>query len=115
MEDERLVRGEQFVAPDLIIYEVANAIWKQECLTKNLEDGKPYLTAFYDLIESGKITVLSPKETLMQESCLIAKRHSLTIYDAVPIAVALQLGASMKTLDKAQSRVFKLETDKEKP
>jgi predicted nucleic acid-binding protein len=112
LEDESLIRGEQFVAPDIIIFEVANVIWKHECLIRNLDDGTPYLTSLYDLIKSGKINVLSPNETLMQKSYLIAKQNSITIYDAVFIALALQLGVSMKTLDKAQIRAFKLESNK---
>ena len=112
LEDESLIRGEQFVAPDIIIFEVANAIWKHECLIRNLDDGTPYLTLLYDLIKSGKINVLSPNETLMQKSYLIAKNNCITIYDAVFIALALHLGVSMKTLDKDQIRAFKLEGDK---
>ena len=112
LEDESLIRGEQFVAPDIIVFEVTNAIWKHECLLKNLDDGTPYITLLYDLIKSGKINILSPNETLMQESYLIAKQNSITIYDAVFIALAVQLGVSMKTLDKMQIRAFKLESAK---
>ena len=112
LEDESLFRGEQFVAPDIIIFEVANAVWKHEYLIRSLDDGVPYVTVLYDLIKSGKITVLSPSETLMQQSYLIAKKNNITVYDAVFIALALQLGVSMKTLDKAQIRAFKSESDK---
>ncbi len=114
LEDESLLRGEQFVAPDIIIYEVANTIWKHECLIKNLGDGKQFITALYDLIKSQKITILSPNEALMQKSYLIAKQNKITIYDAVFVALALKLGLSLKTLDKTQIRAFKSDSNPER-
>lgn len=93
------------------MYEVVNAIWKHECLIRNLDDGTQYVTVFYDLIKSGKINVLSPTETLMKESYLIAKKNSITVYDAIFIALAFQLGVSMMTLDKAQIRAFNSESE----
>lgn len=47
----------------------------------------------------------------MQQSYLIAKNNNITVYDAVFIALALQLGVLM-ILDKVQIRAFKTESDK---
>lgn len=107
-----MLENEQIIAPDMVVYEVANAIWKQEHLMKNLEDGKQYITIFHGLIESGNITVLPPNESLMQDSYLIAKQNSITVYDAVFVVLALQLNVSLKTLDKVQTRVFRTEKNK---
>ncbi len=115
LEDKSLLANEQIVAPDMVVYEVANAVWKQEHLMKDLEDGKQYIAIFHGLIESGKITVLPPNESLMQNSYLVAKQNSITVYDAVFVALALQLGLSLKTLDKTQTRAFKAESDKRAP
>ena len=107
-----MLGNEQIVAPDMVVYEVANAIWKQEHLLKNLENGEEYIAIFHGLLESGKIAVLPPNEDLIQYSYLLAKQNSITVYDAVFVALAVQLELSLKTLDKAQTRVFKLENNK---
>jgi hypothetical protein len=40
LEDMSLLTKGQIVAPDVAVYEVVNAIWKQEHLMKHLEEGK---------------------------------------------------------------------------
>jgi predicted nucleic acid-binding protein len=79
---------------------------------KNLKNGQQYITAFYDLIASEKISILTPNETLTQDAYRIAKQNNITTYDAIFISVALQYELSMKTLDKAQNHTFKSESDK---
>ena len=98
------------MAPELVVYEVTNAIWKHEHLLKDLENGKPYITIFYGLIEAGKIKILTPNEELMQKSYLIAKRQGITIYDAVFISLATKLGLTLKSYDRVQIRAQKSES-----
>ncbi len=105
-----MLADEQIVTSDVAVYEVANAVWKRENLLKNLENGLQYIAIFFGFIESGKIVVLPSNENLMQESYKIAKRSSITLYDAVFVALALEFGLPLKTLDKAQIRAFKLES-----
>jgi predicted nucleic acid-binding protein len=100
------------VSPELVAYEVTNAIWKHEHLLKDLENGKPYVSIFYDLIESGKITILSPNEELMQESYSIAKRQGITLYDAVFVSLAIKLELTLKSYDKVQIRALKSENNR---
>ena len=97
------------MAPELAIYEVTNAIWKHEHLLKDIENGKPYLSIFYGLVDSGKIKILTPNEELMQESYLIAKRQRITVYDAVFVSLATKLGLTLKSYDKVQIRALKSE------
>ncbi len=113
LKNRKLLSEDQIVSPELVLYEVANAVWKHEHLLKDLENGKPYLSIFYRLIEAGKITVLSPNENLMQESYSIAKRNDITIYDAMFISLAIKLGLTLKTFDKIQSRALESEKGKE--
>ena len=110
LENQSLLANEQIVAPDVAVYEVANAVWKRENLLKNLKNGLQYIAIFFGFIESGKIIVLPSNENLMQESYKIAKRSGITIYDAVFVASALELGLTLKTFDKAQIRAFKSES-----
>ena len=107
LENHSLLDNEQIVAPDLAVYEVANAVWKRENLLKNLENGLEYIAIFFGFIESGKIAILPSNEILLQESYKIAKRSGVTLYDAVFVALALEFGLPLKTFDRAQSRAFK--------
>jgi predicted nucleic acid-binding protein len=106
---------DQIVAPELVIYEVVNALWKHERLLKDLENGEPYLSIFYGLIEAGKITILSPNESLMHDSYLLAKRNGITIYDAVFVSLAINLGLSLKSYDRVQIWALKSENRHRSP
>ena len=98
------------MAPELAVYEVTNAIWKHEHLLKDIENGKPYLSIFYGLVEAGKIKILTPNEELMQESYLIAKRQRITVYDAVFVSLATKLGLTLKSFDIVQIQALKSES-----
>ena len=115
LKNKKLLSDDQIVAPELVVYEVTNAIWKHENLLKDLENGKTYLSIFYGLIEAGRITILSPNERLMQESYSIAKRNGITVYDAVFVSLAIKLGLTLRSYDKVQSRALKSEKSHEEP
>ncbi len=100
------------MAPGLVAYEVTNAIWKHEHILKDLENGEPYVSIFYGLIEAGKIKILTPNEELMQESYSIAKRQGITLYDAVFISLAIKLGLTLKSYDRVQIRALKSENSR---
>jgi predicted nucleic acid-binding protein len=110
LKNKELLAEDRIVAPELVLYEVTNSIWKHEHLLKDLEDGKPYLSIFYGLISSRRISILSPNEGLMQESYSIAKRNGMTIYDAIFVSLAIKLNLALKTFDKAQNRALTSET-----
>ncbi len=111
--NKELLSKDQIIAPELIIYEVTNALWKREYIIKDLQNGKLHLSLLYDLISAGKITVIFPNEELMQDSYSIAKRNDITIYDAIFICLALKLGLILRTFDKIQNRVMESEREKE--
>ena len=100
------------MAPELVAYEVTNAIWKHEHLLKDLENGKPYISIFYGLVETGKIKILTPNEELMQKSHLIAKRQRITIYDAVFVSLAIKLELPLKSYDKIQIQALESENSR---
>ena len=97
---------DQIITPQLAVYEVANAIWKQDCLLKKLQDGQVYLGYFYGLVDSGKIVVMHPNENLMHESYLMAKGNNIAMYDSIFICLAIKLGLTLKTLDNRQAKIF---------
>jgi predicted nucleic acid-binding protein len=107
LKNKSLLSEENIVAPEIILYEVANSVWKHEHLLKDLENGKLYISIFYGLVKAGKITVLSPNESLMQDAYVTAKKNGITIYDAVFVCMAVKLGLPLKTFDKAQAQALK--------
>ena len=109
LKNKELLANDQIVAPEIVAYEVTNAIWKHEHLLKDLENGKLYVSIFYGLVEAGKIKILTANEELMQKSYLIAKRQGITIYDAVFVSLAIKLGLALKSYDKIQIRALKSE------
>ena len=102
----------EIVAPELVVYEVANAIWKHEHLLKDLEKGKLYLSIFYGLIDAGKIKIIDLNEELMQKSYLIAKRQRITVYDAVFVSLAIKLGLPLRSYDRGQIRALESESSR---
>ena len=101
------------MAPELVVCEVTNAIWKHEHLLKDLENGKPYVSVFYGFIEAGKIKILSPNESIMQESYSIAKRNKITVYDAVFVSLAIKLHLALRSYDRVQILALKSENNHE--
>ena len=80
---------------------------------KDLKNGEPYVSILYGLIEAGKITIISPNESIMQESYAIAKRNKITIYDAVFVSLAIKLELTLRSHDRVQIRALKSETNHE--
>ncbi len=111
LSNKELFLRDQIIAPELIIYETANTIWKHENLLKSLQNGELYLSVLFGLIDSGKITIVSPDENLMQDAYLAAKRMDITPYDAVFVCLALKLGLILKTLDRKQSKAYEDEKE----
>ena len=112
LKDKKLLSEDHIVAPELVLYEVANSVWKHEYLIKDLKNGEEYLTIFYGLIKAGQITVVSASEVLTQEGYTVAKENGITIYDALFVCLAIKLGLTLKTFDKVQERTFKSENRK---
>ena len=105
-----LLKEEFLVTLDLAVHEVANSIWKHECLLKDLDDGFPYLAILEGLIESGKIQIVSPAVKLMKRTYSLASKNRRSIYDTIYVALALELGLELATCDKHQADLFRKET-----
>jgi len=106
LKKKELLEMDFLLTVDLGIYETANSIWKHEVLLKDLEDGLPYLSILSGLIESGRIRIVSPGKELMERAYSIAARNRRPFYDAMFIALALQLGSELETFDKAQTALL---------
>jgi predicted nucleic acid-binding protein len=110
LKKQELFEEDVILTVDLAVYEVANCIWKHQYLLKDLRDGPQYLSIFYELLETNKIRAIHPGQELMGQSYAVAARNKLPIYDAVFIALALEIGTGLKTYDRQQAAIMQRES-----
>jgi predicted nucleic acid-binding protein len=92
------------VAPVIWWYEVRNLLLVAE--RRNRIDAE-YVEIAFQLIEDYPITIADRPEpgVLMQ----LARRHTLTIYDAAYLEIALRMSIPLATLDKALIKAARVE------
>ena len=83
------------VAPDLLVYEVANALRYNKNLVKS--DIKEAVRALKLL----GVRLYPPSEELLGRAIDLAADYSITIYDASYLALAHELDAQLVTADKS--------------
>jgi predicted nucleic acid-binding protein len=103
---------EDLVTVDVAVYESVNSIWKHQFLIKDLDDGVPYVSLLYGFIESDRIRVIHPGEELMRRGYSVAAKYRLSIYDAIFVALALELDLELATFDKRQGQLMRGEIGK---
>lgn len=105
-DEVRRVLEEESVSVDHVLKEVANAIWKKAVILRleSIEVAWKRYQALRKLVE-GNIIVLDNELNLLEEAFRIALENHITIYDALYIAQALSLNATLVTSDKKQAQV----------
>lgn len=83
-----------FLASDLAIYEVGNAIWKN--VRKKKKDGSRYIKLLFLL----NIEFISIDDTLASESIKLAQKKDITYFDGVHVALSNKEKATLITQDK---------------
>ena len=83
----------ELYAPDLMAYEVANALrFKPRTPPKLLEEW------IVDLFEM-QIVLLPPTEDLLRQAAVLSQKWETSVYDAVYLALAESLGLQLVTAD----------------
>jgi predicted nucleic acid-binding protein len=91
----KIINGELIaIAPDLILYELANALrykkgYKPELVSEAIN-------AIIDL----DMEIIVPTESLIKESAVISFEKDISIYDAIYVALAKETGYNFITADK---------------
>jgi predicted nucleic acid-binding protein len=91
----KIIDGELIaIAPDLILYELANALrykkgYKPELVSEAIN-------AIIDL----DMEIIVPTESLIKESAIISFEKDISIYDAIYVALAKETGYNFITADK---------------
>ncbi len=86
----------ELYAPSLLLFEVANSIWKNPNI--------PRKTARSLVRLAVKIspTLLNPSEEVAEQTLLLARKTRLTFYDAVYLTLAKSLSFTLVTADQEQ-------------
>lgn len=91
---EKKLSGEvEIIIPDLLILEVLNAFLTKPGFTR--ED----ITAIKESIIKMNMKVVCPGSKILEETIIIAKKNSLTFYDALYIAITDENDAILYTED----------------
>jgi predicted nucleic acid-binding protein len=91
----RFVNREVFiVCPDLVLYEVANALRYNKVLEE--KDIKDAIESIYDL----EIDIIVPTKEIMTKAIEFAKKFNITVYDAIYVSLADILNAKLITADE---------------
>ena len=101
--------ADRFLAPDLLIHEVSNALFVQHRILHRIPDGLPYLKRLFEAIASDSLILVPSSRELARETYEIASRTGAAVYDCVFIALALQNGMQLRTLDSMQTQIFEAE------
>jgi predicted nucleic acid-binding protein len=89
-------KTDHFIAPDIFLAEVGNAIWKYHRFS-NLE-----VPLCWELAEtlSEMVDTLIPIQLLYKKALEITITHSMTMYDSLYLVCALQVSGRLLTLDQ---------------
>ena len=94
---DRLRAGDdEMLAPDLLLVEVANALWKK---TERLEISQAEAAAAFELVSDSGI-VFRPTVPLLERAMQVAHSLSHPVYDCVYLALAEHEHASFITADR---------------
>lgn len=91
--------GDQLSAPDLLVYEVANAIWKRA--RRDAIRPEEAVAAIDELLRLD--VQLHPGSLLARAALALAMAHDLTAYDASYLALCASLGGTLLTGDTGLS------------
>lgn len=90
-----LIEGKvNLVAPDLLLYEVVNALQFHRNLSLNM------LKENVGALLSLDLDLAPPSSELLKTASTIAERHGLTVYDSTYLALAQSLSTSLVTADE---------------
>jgi len=102
--EEILDKVDEWFSPELVYYEVANAIWKKYKKLRIIGRKEAYEAIDKALDTLKYIIKTYPYSELLRESFKAAEELNITVYDAVYITLAKKLNAKFITLDEELHR-----------
>jgi predicted nucleic acid-binding protein len=98
-----LERDDSFAAPDIILAETANALWKKQRAGEIEVNG--LAEAITALLVADLMLVRSAE--LLKDAVLLAAAHGHPVYDCLYVALARREGATLATADRLLARLSK--------
>jgi len=92
---ELLKSGLRLLAPDLLIPEVGNVLWK-----RRRELPAPEIEAIVGALTSAPPALLYPSSVLLQGALAIALARDRSVYDSLYLALAVSEGCPLITADE---------------
>jgi predicted nucleic acid-binding protein len=106
LRNASLLEGDTFIAPDLTLYEILNALWKHQILFADLPEPSQFVDLFFQFLASETIQLVRPDERLLKRAYALSVKYRSPIYDTIFISLALDLGLELKTFDDNQKRIL---------
>jgi predicted nucleic acid-binding protein len=100
LRDSHIAGRVNLVAPDLLFYEVLNAL-RYKGVAEDILKG--YVQDLVDL----QMDLIPPNQHLMEKTVLNSLRFDLTVYDAAYLTLAHLLGSKLVTADKKFHKAVK--------
>jgi len=94
LRDEYVEGLREIIIPDLLLYEISNALRYNTSFT--VKEIKDSIDSIIDL----EIEIVTPTKYLIHQSIEIARTDNITCYDAIFIALAVDIGDHVITADK---------------
>ena len=101
LKEQIETKSKLVAVPALFFVESANVLWKKSCLAKELSGRDAY--AIYSRIMDLPFHVVEDREVLAQAMDL-ASENAISVYDALYVASAIHLKATLVTADAALVR-----------
>src|SRR5436309_1860341 len=86
----------ELYAPSLLIFEVANSIWKNPSVSHRTA------RSLVRLAVRMSPTLLNPQEDVAEQAMVLARKTKLTFYDSIYLAIAKSLSSVLVTVDQEQ-------------
>lgn len=94
LRDKHVQGHLDIIAPDLMLYEIANALRYNNAITeKDVQDA-------VDSILKFDLCIIAPTREVLHTAISIAKTHNTTVYDAHYLAIAQFLNIPLITADQ---------------
>jgi predicted nucleic acid-binding protein len=98
-----IANGEDLIAPDLIVAEIGNALWKK---SRAGDFDIAHTEEAFKLLNSAGLA-LTHSGTLVATAVRLADRMAHPVYDCLYLALAQKRGAELVTLDKRMAAAAK--------
>ncbi len=106
LKNKGLLEEDLLLTVDLALYGAANSVWKHQYLLEDLDDGLPYLSIVYGLVESGRTRIVDAGAELVEKTHSQSAKHRLPVHDTVYVALARELESPLGAFDKRQARLM---------